>query len=71
MAKIIHTNVGVGIETLEEWMDEDIHELTEDGDGNIVPSFPPSGFYKITNMYMYKVGAKFMLRIFHKDTPEP
>ncbi len=31
MAKIIHTNVGVGIETLGEWMGEDIHALDEDG----------------------------------------
>ena len=37
MAKIIHTNVGTGIEDLEEWMGEGVHALDEAAvDGNVV-----------------------------------
>lgn len=68
MAKVIHTNVGTGIEHLEEWMGEGIHSLDEDGE--IVVTAPPSGYYKCYGVYMTKVGNKFYPVFVHDDTPE-
>ena len=59
MSKIVHTNVGEGIETLEEYMSEDMHELTEEGE--LILSAPPSGYHKIYGIYAKKVGAKYHL----------
>lgn len=69
MAKITHANVGTGIETLEEWMGENIHALDEGGD--IVVSNPPSGYHKIYNIYARKIGAKYHLTIDVENEPEP
>ncbi len=68
MAKIIHTNVGVGVETLEEWMGEGIHELDEDGE--LIVSNPPSTYYKCYGLYMKKIGSKYYPVFVHSDTPE-
>ena len=65
--KIVHTNVGTGIETLTEWMG-DIHELTEGGD--IIISNPPSGFHKIYNIYAKKIGDKYHLMVDVNTEPE-
>lgn len=69
MAKIVHTNVGVGIETLAEWMNESIHALDEDGE--IVVSAPPSGSHKIYGIYALKTGEAYHLVMVLEDTPEP
>lgn len=69
MAKIIHENVGVGLETLAEWMSTDTHKLTEGG--VLIVSEPPSGFHKIYNIYANKVGAKYHLVISVNTEPEP
>lgn len=71
MAKIIHTNVGVGIETLEEWMGEDIHEVNVNNDGVLLVSIPPSGKHKIYNIYAVKTGGKYHLEMDVENTPEP
>ena len=68
MAKIIHTNVGEGIETIEEWIGEEIHELDEPGE--LVVTYPPSGYYKCYGVYMKKIGSKFYPVFVHEDTPE-
>ena len=70
MSKIIHTNVGVGIETLEEFTAEEMHELIESEDGNILVSIPPVGCYKITNLYCEKIGESYHFVYRHLDTPE-
>jgi len=69
MAKIKHINVGTGIETLEEWMGESIHELTEDGE--LIVSNPPSTYYKIYNIYAKKTGDKWHLMMQVDEDPEP
>lgn len=46
MAKVRHANVGEGIETLEEWMGENLHEVIDGGE--IIPSNPPSGYMVLT-----------------------
>jgi len=68
MAKIVHTNVGTGIETLDEWMGQDIHELAEGG--KIVISEPPSGFHKIYNIYAKKTGDIYHLMMVVETEPE-
>lgn len=68
MAKIIHTNVGTGIENLEEWMGEEIHALDEDGE--LIVSNPPSTYYKVYGVYMKKIGNSFHPVFVHSDTPE-
>lgn len=68
MAKIIHTNPGVGIETAEEWMGEDMHELDEDGE--LIVTNPPSGYYKVYGIYMTKIEEKYFPVFVHSDTPE-
>ncbi len=68
MAKITHTNVGEGIETLEEWMHEDTHALDEDGE--LIVSNPPSTYYKVYGIYMKKIGNKYCPVFVHSDTPE-
>ena len=68
MAKVIHTNVGEGLETLAEWMGEGIHTLDEDGE--LIVSNPPSGYYKVYGIYLRKVGEKFFPVFVYSDTPE-
>ena len=69
MAKIKHINVGTGIETLEEWMNVDVHELTEDGE--LIVSAPPSGFHKIYGIYAKKTGEVYQLFMVVENEPEP
>ena len=74
MAKIKHRDVGAGVETAEEWMDEDLHELVLDesiDNGMLVVSNPPSGFYKVTNIYCTKVGDTYELIVNHENIPQP
>jgi len=68
MAKIVHTNVGVGIETLGEWMGEDIHEIVEGGE--LISSAPPSGYHKIYGIYAKKVGTQYHLIMVVETEPE-
>lgn len=68
MVKVRHIDVGEGIETLEEWMDESLHELIEGG--KIVESNPPSTFHKIYNIYAKKVGVKYQLVMVVESDPE-
>ncbi len=70
MAKIRHANVGTGVETLEEWMGDDIHEIDTDT-GVLLISIPPSGFHKIYNIYAYKTGEQLHLKIDYEEIPEP
>ena len=68
MVKVVHTNVGTGIETLQEFMGEDMHELSEEGE--LLVSDPPSGYYKVYGIYMKKIGDRFYPVFVHNDTPE-
>jgi hypothetical protein len=55
-------------------MDEDLHELVLDesiDNGMLVVSNPPSGFYKVTNIYCTKVGDTYELVVNHENIPQP
>ena len=68
MAKIKHIDVGEQLDSTE-WVSEDTHEVI--GGGEIVPSNPPSGYYKVTNIYVRKIGASYKLVVQHENIPEP
>ena len=66
-----HKSVGTQL-TQEEFEGVELHELDGVQFGTIVlKSVPPSGKYKIFNMYMEKVGSIYKLYIEHSDVPEP
>ena len=54
-----HINVGVGLETLEEWMGEDIHELPTDT--VLVISKPPDGFTQVKTIYLKEIEQELYL----------
>ena len=66
MSNIKHISVGEELNSVE-WASEDTHELV--GGGEIVPTDPPSGYYKVTNLYCVKVGNAYKLVVEHEDTP--
>ena len=66
-----HRSVGTQL-TQAEFEELDLHELDGVQFGNIVvKSEPPSGYYKVVNLYVEKVGAVYKLVVQHEDTPEP
>ena len=66
-----HKSVG-GELTQAEFEGLDLHELDGVLFGNIViVSKPPSGYYKVVNLYCEKVGATYQLVVEHEDVPEP
>lgn len=67
--KIVHANVGTGIETLEEWMHEDTHELAEGG--ILIVSEPPTGFHKVYGIYAKKTGENYHFVMVVETEPEP
>jgi len=69
MAKIKHANVGTGVETLGEWMGEDLHTVDTE-DGILLVSVPPSGYHKIYNLYAEKTGEKYHLKMDYEEIPE-
>ena len=71
MADFKHKTVGTQL-TQAEFEDTVLHEI--DGltaGGVLVISNPPSGYYKVVNLYCEKVGASYKLVVVHEDTPQP
>lgn len=66
-----HKSVGTQL-TQAEFEGVDLHELDGVQFGTIVlKSKPPSGYYKVVNLYVEKVGANYKLKVEYEDTPEP
>lgn len=66
-----HKTVGTQL-TQAEFEALDLHELDGVQFGTIVlKSKPPSGYYKVVNLYVEKVGANYKLKVEYEDTPEP
>jgi hypothetical protein len=66
MAKIKHIDTGTQCEKTE-FEDENLHEVLEDGDGVLLISSPPTGYYKVTNIYYdYENDEQVVIR---QDTP--
>ena len=70
MAKIIVKHKDIGEElSQEEYVWAEAHELP--GDSILLVSEPPSGKYKIYNIYMQKIGAKYHPIFEIENIPEP
>ncbi len=73
--KIIkHKTVGEQIDDEAEWMAGDLHQLADNDDNEgetIVISNPPSGYYRVLNLYAHKVGSTYKLRYQVDDTVIP
>ena len=66
-----HKSVGTQL-TQAEFEDLELHELDGVQFGNIVvKSEPPSGYYKVVNIYCEKVGSIYKLVVDHETDPEP
>lgn len=53
-----------------EWVDLHTVDGTNFSDVVLI-SKPPSGYYKVVNIYVEKVGVNYKLKVEHEDTPEP
>lgn len=66
-----HKTVGTQLEQAE-FKDVELHVLDGVKFGDIIiKSEPPSGYYKVVNLYVEKVGANYKLKVEYEDTPEP
>jgi hypothetical protein len=64
-------DTGVQLDKIEFEESTDMHMVDGINFGDVVViSNPPSGYYKIFNIYMAKVGAIYQLYIDHSDIPE-
>ena len=70
MAIIKHIIVGEQLDS-GEWVSEDTHEVVAGTEGILLISNPPSGCYKIYNVYAEKFGAVYKFVFEHSDIPEP
>ena len=53
----------------EDYLWEELHELPSDS--VVVVSEPPSGYYKIYNIYAQKIGTKYHIVTEQENVPEP
>lgn len=73
MAKIKHVDFNTIATTPQErhlsvfLVDEDFHEVV--GGGEVIPTNPPEGRYKVTNLYCVKDGDTYKLVVEHEDAP--
>jgi hypothetical protein len=66
-----HKTVGTEL-TQTEFEAVDLHELDGVKFGDIIlKSEPPSGYYKVVNLYVEKVGESYKLKVEYEDTPIP
>jgi hypothetical protein len=68
--KVKHISVGTEIKDDAEWTKEDLHTL-EVEEGAVIVSNPPSGGYKIFNMWLEKVGSKYKIMFDIENIPIP
>ena len=73
MAKIKHVAIDTIAATPQErhlstvLQHETLHEVV--GGGEIIPTSPPSGRYRVTNLYCVKEGELYKLVVEHEDIP--
>ena len=71
---IVHTSTGEGIANDTEWQAQDVHILAENEEiegETIIVSNPPSGKYRILNIYMRKLGESYHPVYIIDDVPIP
>ena len=52
-----------------EYLAEEAHEIPDET--ILIVSEPPSGYYKIYNIYAQKIGAKYHIVTEQENVPEP
>ncbi len=62
-----HIDVGEEIDGAE-WVSEELHDLP--ADTVLIIGKAPSGFYKVYELYMKKIGDRYFPVFVHNDTPE-